>query len=172
MNIWFTGKEIQGFGGVIPVTCIVRNELNGWRKPDQVLREADGRISKDGTPYQPRPFPPGRWQITEVTWKSVDSLYWPVFIKTDAWQWLDYWSLDGDGHYDKPGRGRFRGYGYGIHHARVESGKRLVTSNTTLGCQNVLSSDDARWLGEEVHMAMKAGRMVYIDVPPWKEWKE
>ena len=59
MTLHFTGKSIVAFGRMIPATCVVRNDLNGWRRPNQVLREKDGRIQPDGTPYQPRHSHPG-----------------------------------------------------------------------------------------------------------------
>jgi hypothetical protein len=172
MIIQFTGSKIQGLGHAVSATCLVRNELNGWRLPNEVLREKDGRISRDGTPYQPRPFPRGRWRIVEVVDMPVDSLYWPVLIRTNAWQWLNYWHLNENGCYDRPTGKRFRARGYAAHYARVKSGGELVRSNTTLGCINATMPDGIVRLGGEIRDLMDAGKRVYIDVPPWKKWEE
>ena len=171
MTLHFTGKSIVAFGRMIPATCVVRNDLNGWRRPNQVLREKDGRIQPDGTPYQPRPFPPGRWQVTEVVDKITTSVYWPTFIRTNAWQWLEYWSVDERGHYDKPTGERFKGYGYAAHHARVRSAGALVRSNTTLGCINILEDKDSVWLGDAIRNVMGERGRVYINVLPFDEWE-
>ena len=175
MVLHFTGTEIQAFDRELPASCLVRNELNGWRRPDQVLFEKDGHVvhsDVDGArAYQPRPFPPGRWRVTGATGKARDSVYWPVFITTDAWQWLEYWSLDSEGRYDKPTGERFRGYGYGLHYARLKSGEGLIASRTTLGCQNILSFINAEWLGDRITLEFGAGTLIYIEVPPWDQWK-
>lgn len=172
VTLRFTGHEIIGFDRWYPTTCVVRNELNGDRRPDQVLMEKGGRVVKSGgTPYQPRPFPAGRWQISEVVWMPLTSIYWPVFIRTNAWQYLDYWEIDENECYSRPTGKRFRGHGYGIHHARLDIGGELVPSSTTLGCMNVLDPEDAHSLGEHIVVAMGRHQHIYIDVPEQKERK-
>jgi len=167
----FTGKAIVGLGLTIPASCIVRNEVNGWRLTSEVLYEQDGHVRPTGTPYQPRPFPCGRWLITEVIDKLPTSVYSPVFIATNAWQWLEYWQLDKDGCYDHPTGARFRARGYGAHYSRVRSGGELVRSNTTLGCINTDTPDDAVALGDVIRRVMGARERVYLDVPPWPSWE-
>lgn len=178
IDLVFTGQRIASpFGNDIEATCVVRNELNGWRLgPGDVLREKGGRISKaaDATPYQPRPFPCGKWQIEEVVWQKDTSIYWPVFIKTNAHQMLDHWELDEDGHYlrkvTKKGHKQFTGKGYAIHHARL--GEPPVPSNTTLGCINILNPDNATWLGMHIREAMHEREHVFITVPSWEVWEK
>lgn len=126
-------------------SCIVRNELNGQRKPDQVVRseEKDGT---DGVPYMPRAFPVGRWFITAAIPKSDDYMA-PFFLATDAWQMVDEWSLEG-GKYGKP-IGKVADYGYGLHNSK---------SGSTLGCIRIHGRKDlldivaacrASWAREE-----------------------
>ncbi len=165
MTLHFTGKSIVAFGRMIPASSIVR-----VRESHEVLREKDGRISKYGTPYKPQQFPPGNWEITAVAEKPESSLYWPDFILTNAWQWLDYWSVDEQGHYLGPTGERFKGYGYGAHHARFPSGGKLIPSRTTLGCMNT-SANDARWLASEIRIVMSLKRRVFIHVPRWEDWE-
>lgn len=173
IELEFTGKKLRGFDGAVPATCIVRNDLNGWRKPNQVLRELDGHVKTDGTgtPYQPRQFPAGRWEITEVVWMPVDSLYWPVFIRTNAHQRLQYWALDEKGNYDHPTGKSFRGTGYALHYARVKSESGPVPSQTTLGCLNIPAPNDVEWIGEQLAEAMGQRVRVYVNVPPWDTWE-
>ncbi len=170
MTIQFTGRELLAFGRSLAASCIVRNELNKWRKSDQVVITL-GQTTPHGLPYYPRQFPPGEHQITRVAdcaKDGDDAAYWPVFMDTDATQMVRIWSLDDDGNYYGPTYRWIRGWGYGIHHARYSKAGQMVTSKTTLGCINILSSDDAQWLGQEVREA--TGR-VYIDIPPWNKWR-
>lgn len=169
MLIQFTGSELLAFGRKLPATCVVRNELNGWRKRDQVVLTA-GQTTPHGLAYQPRMFPPGEWEVTRVVDMSQDTEFWPVFIDTDANQMLRIWNIE-DGKYYGPAMKWVTGWGYGIHHARYSKLGEYVPSNTTLGCINVLSPDDASWLGMEVRNAKDMKCRVDIKVPPWNEWK-
>lgn len=169
MILQFTGTKILAFGRAIPASCVVRNEENHWRKDDQVVVTM-GQTVPHGLPYQPRQFPPGEWEITRVADCAKDgeeAAYWPVFMDTDATQMVRIWELDDEQHYYGPLYRWVPGKGYGIHHARYSKAGQMVASNTTLGCINIASSDDARWLGDKVREA--TGR-VYIDIPPWNKW--
>ena len=169
MTIQFTGKELLAFGRVIPATCIVRNAKNELRKNNQVVITR-GQTVPHGLPYQPKRFPPGQHEITRVVDMPEDSVYWRVFMDTDATQMVRIWELDDDGNYYGPLYKWVPGKGYGIHHARYHKGGELVTSNTTLGCINILSPEDARWLGDEIREAVGMRQRMHINVPPWKEW--
>ena len=168
MILRFTGHELTGAGAAIPATCVVRNEDNGWRHADQIVRTS-GQTVPHGMPYQPRAFPPGRWDITRVVDMGDDTAYWPVFIDTSAVQELPVWKLKQD-MYVRPTTKVFTGRGYGIHHARYHKSGLMVRSNTTLGCINILDPDDARRLADEIREAMGLRQAVCIEVPPWEEW--
>jgi len=170
MTLNFTGREILAFGRSLPASCVVRNELNGWRKANQVVRTI-GQTLPNGIAYHPRQFPPGEWEITRVVDVDAGSEYWPVFVDTAAIQILREWKLDAKGLYEAPAMKWFTDRGYGIHHAQYEKDGTMVVSNTTLGCINVKSPDDARWLADEIRETMGMRQRLYIKVPAWRDWK-
>lgn len=169
--IKFTGSKLIAWGRELPATCIVRNEENGWREPWQVIYTM-GSTTPHGLPYQPRPFPSGTWDITEVADMPLDSVYWPVWIDTEATQELTVWDLDDEEMYRKPTKRTIVGKGYGLHHARYKKGARLVPSNTTLGCINILQPEDAQWLGRRIRQAMGYKLHVMLEVPEWDQWED
>jgi len=172
MILQFTGREILAFGRALPSTCVVRNEENHWRKSDEVV-VTRGQTVPHGLPYQPRRFPPGEWEITAVVdcqKTGDDAEYWPVWMDTNATQTVRIWDLDEEGNYYSPKFRWVTGKGYGIHHARYSKADQMVPSNTTLGCINIASSDDAQWLGDRIEEAVGMRQRVYIDVPPWNKW--
>ena len=131
---------IDAPGRKIPCTNLVRNEVNGLRKPTQIVRT----INKDGGPgvaYMPRDFPLGDWHITSISAKT-DPFLAPFFIATDAWQFVDEWETK-DGKYTRI-MGRVPDYGYGIH---------FSISPTTLGCIRILNRDDLLTLCDEIKAA-------------------
>lgn len=170
-EIYFTGSHILAWGKKIPATCEVRNEVNGERKPWQVVYTM-GSTRPHDLPYQPRPFPPGVHEITDVADMQLDSVYWPMWIGTDATLELPEWDLDDEDMYRRPTNRIITGRGYGLHHARYRKGSRLVPSRTTLGCINILDPDDAEWLGEELRKAFGNRLHVVLNVPEWDKWGE
>ena len=173
MLIQFTGKELLAFGRKLPATCVVRNELNGWRKNNQVVITM-GQTVPHGLPYYPRQFPPGEWEITRVAdcaKDGEDAEYWPVWMDTNATQLVRIWELDEEGNYYGPLYKWVPGHGYGIHHARYSKDGEMVDSNTTIGCINILDPENARWLGDEIREAVGMRQRMHINVPPWKEWQ-
>jgi hypothetical protein len=168
--IRFTGKRLIAWGEELDATCIVRNEVNGWREPWQVVYTM-GSTRPHHLPYQPRPFPPGTHDITDIADMPLDSVYWPTWIGTDATQELTEWELDDEDMYRRPKRYTIIGQGYGLHHARYKKGRQLKASTTTLGCINILSPDDAKWLGQQIREAMAYKLSVFLDVPEWEEWE-
>jgi hypothetical protein len=160
----FTGKEIHAFGREIPATCIVRNELNGWRKPHQIIRTT-GTTHPHGLAYYPRPFPAGEWDIMAPIPVDDGSQYWPYFIPTTATAELEAWDIK-DGKYDKPSGRTFVGRGYGLHHARFRRDGEMVFSTTTFGCINILNPQDVLFLVDKLRDAGP----VKLTVPPWEQW--
>lgn len=156
MTIQFNGKEIAAFHRKIEATCLVRTRENGEREADQIVKTL-GQTTPRGLPYDPRPFPPGTWEITRVADMGDDTEYAPVFIDTGATQILNAWELDEEGDYLRATKQRFIGRGYGIHHARWNPGGGLVPSRTTLGCLNIIEPDNAAWLGRKVREAWEMG---------------
>jgi len=172
MIIRFTGRKLTGMGVAIPATCIVRNELNGSRHANEIVRTRGQTLPND-VPYQPRPFPPGQHDITRIldcAEDGEDADFWPVFIDTDATQELPVWKLK-DELYVHPTTKIFMGRGYGIHHARYRKGGLMVRSNTTLGCINITDPDDAQRLAVEIREAMGMRQRVCIEIPPWQDWE-
>ena len=169
MTLPFTGREFFAFGRTIPATCVVRTEVNGWRKRHEVVLTG-GQTTPHGVAYYPRQFPPGEWEITRVVDMGADTAYWPVFMDTAATQTLRVWDTDENGYYS-PKMKWITGRGYGIHHARYSKDGVMVKSNTTLGCINIASPGDAEWLGEQIRGAIGMRQRVYIDVPKWADWK-
>ena len=172
MTIQFTGQELLAFGRKLPATCVVRNERNEYRTRDQVVITR-GQTTPHGLAYYPRQFPPGEWEIIRVAdcpKDGEDAEYWPTWIDTAATQTLRVWDTE-RGEYYTPRMQWIVGRGYGIHHARYNKAGEMIPSNTTLGCINILSPDDARNLGEDIREAFSMKRRVFVRVPPWKEWK-
>jgi len=168
MILTFDGRELKGLSKKIEATCLVRNELNGWRRKDQVVYSM-GQTVPHGVAYYPRPFPPGTWEITRIVPMGQNTEYWPVFLDTSAVQEVTSWSVK-DGQYHKP-EGKLTGKGYGIHHARYLKGSEYVFSNTTLGCINVVEPDIMQWLADEVATAFDYKMKVYVKVLDWGDWK-
>lgn len=168
--IRFTGRSLLGWGVEIDATCIVRNEENGYRKPGQVVRTM-GSTTPHGLAYQPRPFPAGTWSVTDIVDMSMDTVYWPRWIATDAHQELTVWDVDEQGRYLAPTDDTVIGKGYGLHHARYWKGTELVPSGSTLGCINILDPADAEWLATEIRAAVGNRLHVCLYVPPWDEWE-
>jgi len=130
----------------IPVSNIVRNELNGLRKTDQVVRTIPDRL-----PYYPRPFPVGEWEVYDPIEKDINDDYlYPFFIPTNAWQMVDIWSTNNGGYYEKTGR-QAKDSGYGLHYSE---------SNTTLGCIKIVNKADLLYMVEEIRLALSLGEKV------------
>ena len=119
-----------------PISCNVRSLANGNRKRDEVVLSIP-----DGKPYDPRPFPKGKWKITAVEWLQMkdgkesfsSTVYGWVKIRTDAYQPVDVWSLDLDGDYLEETDRQVTDTGYLIHYSM---------SRTTLGCIRAYSPNE------------------------------
>ena len=145
--------KMTAFGRDITVTNNVRNELNGLRRPNEIVYTEKQDGSK-GLPYYPRQFPVGKWVVTSITPKPQTEPYlFPYFIGTSAHQLVPTWSVK-DGKYDKPA-GQAEDYGYGIH---------TSSSSTTLGCIKVTKMDDLLWLVDQIRKVQATGAVVTLEV--------
>jgi hypothetical protein len=149
--------EGKGFKRNIKADCIVRNELNGWRKL-HIKKEVILGITQNpypGPPVMPREFPKGRWEVYSPLPRTGGYLA-PYFIPTDAEQYLETWDLDENGGYNKPNGGKILDIGYGLH---------FSTSNTTVGCIKIHEKDDLIWLKNLVEEHREEGQRVWLEVP-------
>ena len=126
----------------------VRNELNGLRKPVEVVH-----TEPEPHPYYPRRFPSGTWRVYRPQSRATPYLS-PFFIPTDAWQEVELWSVK-NGRYDKKTGATYKDAGYGLH---------FSTSGTTLGCIRIGSEADLRWLVGEITKALDDKQNVTIEV--------
>ena len=126
----------------------VRNELNGQRKPDEVVM-----TEPEEHPYYPRRFPVGTWNVFRPLARSTPYLS-PFFIPTDAWQMVDLWSVK-DGKYCKPTGAQYKDSGYGLH---------FSTSGTTLGCIRIGALHDLEWLVSEINKVLDKKEAVVLEV--------
>jgi hypothetical protein len=134
-------------------TCKVRNELNGLRKKNQVVKTYPlGDYKRE--PYYPRKFPTGLWVVKNPIWTD-DPDYSPVKIPTDAFRRVLTWHTD-DGYYSKIDERHQTDSFYHLHYAK--------NSSTTLGCIRIGSEQDAIDIAEKVSESILAGEDVYIEV--------
>lgn len=125
------------------VSCVVRNELNGWRKPHEVVYGITKDNKETNIPVMPRVLPKGLWHVVFIEPRS-NPYQSPFVIMTDAHQELDVWSLDENGNYLEPTGEKFDDWMYGIH---------LSCSNTTLGC---IKAHSDRYFGMLMDVCAKA----------------
>ena len=118
----------------------VRNELNGERPDSNNLPDVFHSENQDtgyGLPAMPRPFPSGEWMLTSVE-ETDEAFTKPVFIRTNATQKLDVWSLiEGplaNGQYSGKRGDQVDDYGYLIHYPNG--------SNRTQGCIGMQTLSD------------------------------
>lgn len=133
----------------ISIACIVRNELNGWRKLDQIVYSIP-----DNKPIQPRQFPKGIWAVGRPDPRE-DSYLAPFFIPTSAWQYLPIWELDEHHYYKKATSKLTKDKGYGLH---------FSTSTSTQGCIKILDKDDLLWLVTKLKNLQSQGDVFMLEV--------
>lgn len=144
---------------IIKASCVVRNELNGWRPnkdkdPKSEVVEGITNNPYYGPPVMPRPFPKGLWNVYKPR-ERTDEYLAPWYIPTDAEQVLETWSLDKDGRYNAPDGGTVVDIGYGLHYS---------TSNTTVGCIKIHEYDDIIWLATIINeeLVMKGSAILEV----------
>jgi hypothetical protein len=133
----------------LDISCIVRNELNKWRKSREIVYSMP-----DHAPVQPRMFPKGIWTLG---WPEArtDPYLEPYFIPTDAWQFLPVWELDADRCYKKVTTMKVKDKGYGLH---------TSTSNTTQGCIKIITMTDLLWLVQYIKIQQSQGNVLKLKV--------
>ncbi len=144
--------------GEFPASCVVRNEVNGWRElheKTEVRWSIPFHNDEIPMPYMPRPMPKGIWNI-ETPVKTSMRVYAPYFIPTDAEQWVRIWELDENGGYDYGTKERQLDYRYGIHYSEL--------SNTTLGCIRVGSYKDAERIAILITEQLDKGLPITLEV--------
>lgn len=143
---------------IYKATCKVRNELNTWRKKDQVVKTYPlGNFERQ--PYYPRKFPTGLWRIKKPVWTD-NSDYAPVKIPTDAFRCVLLWDTDSNGYVKQNGNHHTDAF-YHLHYARY--------STTTLGCIRLDSDKDALEIAETIEYEMNNDVEVWIEVIASKE---
>jgi hypothetical protein len=134
-------------GALFPIGNKIRTLRDGTRKAYEVIRTVP-----DNLPYEPQPFPKGLWRITGLDWQEDKGFdfrtYGPVKIRTDAWQWVSVWELDGEGDYLRETAQLVKDTCYWLHYS---------TSNTTLGCIRLASPEDAVTIARVLEKALREG---------------
>jgi hypothetical protein len=143
-KLTFKGKEYKA-------TCTVRNELNGWRKKDEVIVTMP--VSGSPEAYYPRKFPTGVWKISTPEYTS-DPNYAPVKIRTSAVRRVVLWDVE-NGEYVEPSGDTQMDTSYLLHFAK--------NSKTTWGCIRLDSEEDALEIAKDVISGLIDGA-VYIEV--------
>jgi hypothetical protein len=99
------------------------------------------------------------WNVTGVERqkeKKFDSnTYGPVKIRTDAWQPVKAWELDGDGDYFRETDREVKDSGYLLHYSK---------SSTTLGCIRLDSPGDAETIAGVIQRVLGQGEKVQLEV--------
>jgi len=136
----------------ISCSCWVRNELNGERKPTELVKSIPS-----GEYYYPRVFPAGRFKVTERPIHrnaETDPYTAPFFIPTDAGQMVNIWSVV-NGAYSADTYHQVWDTGYGLH---------FSTSPTTLGCIRLTMESDLLALVSVINACFDSNEEVLVEV--------
>lgn len=152
IRFYHVEEELHASGKVFQATCRVRNEINGRRRIDEVVRTYP--IAGQRLPYFPRKFPTGMWKVKSPIW-TTDPEYAPVKIPTDAFRRVAIWDVENGKYTNLSGDHQTDAF-YHMHFAR--------DSRTTIGCIRLSSSDDAVEIARAVEAAQGAGEEVWIEV--------
>ena len=139
-------KALTGFGKVVPISCLVRNELNGERGMSEVVY-TENEDGSQGVPYMPRVFPVGTWAVKKANQEFNKPSLGPWFFATDAHQLVDEWEIakqdDGTWLYVKPTGRQVMDWGYGIHCSyKIENGVQ-VDEKYSDGCLHIVDGQAA-----------------------------
>lgn len=147
-------NELEGGTKSYIATCDVRNEINGRRKPNQIVKTYPITSSLGRLPYMPRRFPTGLWRVKPPIWTD-DIDYAPVKIPTDAMRRVLLWDVK-SGKYTIPNGQHQDDAFYHLHFAR--------DSKTTLGCIRLHSAEDAEDIAKLVEWYQGKGQEVWLEV--------
>jgi hypothetical protein len=136
------------------VSCVVRNELNGWRKPHEVVYRISRENIQTDDPVQPRVFPPGHWIVKWIE-PRTNEYQRPFYVQTDAYHALPIWELDETGRYKRETAVKKTDHSYGFHYSM---------SNTTLGCIKLLDMDELMIFVDQCWDEIKRGRQPIVEV--------
>jgi hypothetical protein len=135
----------------------VRNELNGLRPNAEKMRVGKGDVfftTPNDLASMPRSFPVGYWRIDSVIAhgdKEKDAYLYPFFIGTNAFQYLDVWSLDSRGFYVAKTGKRIKDVAYGAH---------FSVSDWTQGCIRIADINDLLYMVPIVQEELRYGRTI------------
>jgi len=154
------GSEKLRIGdGVFNISCNVRSISNGRRQSYEVIKTTSSNPEYNNHPYDPAPFPKGKWKITGLLWqadKKFDfNTYGPVKILTDATQLVRVWELDEFGDYLRETNKMVSDSCYWIHYSH---------STTTLGCIRTASEKDIFIIARIIQEVFAEGEEVWIEV--------
>lgn len=140
---------LKAFDSDIAISCIVRNEVNGWRKKDQVVYSLPNK-----KPIQPRQFPKGLWAVGKPDVRT-DPYLAPFFIPTSAWQYMPIWELDNMKCYLRETKNKCKDVGYGLHYSE---------STSTQGCIKIMKKYDLLWLVNMIKNHQSLGDVIMLEV--------
>ena len=145
LKVTYEGEQILN----LMANCVVRNEVNGWRKFHEVVKTYPRRL-----PYMPRRIPSGVHKIISVEWTD-DPEYAPVKIRTDVERKVFVWELDRLGNYSRRTDQTTIDTGYLIHY---------TTSKTTHGCIRANSEREVAKLATIIECRLRAKEDVFLEV--------
>ena len=151
MRFSHKAEELEFLGKKYKATCAVRNELNKWRKPNEIVETMP--MVGAGSPYYPRSFPTGVWEVGTPEYTEAPA-FAPVKIPTNAARRVllqnvvggEYAGENGETHMDQA---------YHLHYA--------ADTNTTLGCIRLDSAEDAMNIAKKVILELCRGK-VWLEV--------
>lgn len=150
---YFHEDELLIVGGKqYKATCRVRNELNRWRKINQIAKTYP--LEGKRQPYYPRKFPTGIWEVKPPIWTD-DVDYAPVKIPTSAVRKVMVWDVSGNQYSQMSGEVQDDAF-YHLHFAK--------DSTTTLGCIRLDSVEDATEIAKLVEDYIKKKDKVWLEV--------
>ena len=124
----------------------------GSRRRTNIARTIPGNF-----PYDPAPFPNGKWFIHELR-ERHDKYRAPWYIATNAYQTVETWEVSsesGELAYVKPSGRKVIDAEYGIHFSEHP---------TTQGCIKVLKREDLEALVEILRPAIVAREKISLEV--------
>jgi hypothetical protein len=135
-------------------TCKVRNEINGRRRLDQIVKTFPITSKLGRQPYNPRKFPTGTWRV-KMPIPSDDPEFAPVKIPTDAIRRVLTSEVEGGRYAGLSGKHQDDAF-YHLHYSHKY--------RTTLGCIRLNSADDALEIAAMVTKELKDKREVWLEV--------